>query len=180
MFRHEAAGDFEAAAEVAGDAARIGERFGDRDLFALAAHSQGTFLIKQGRVQEGLELMDEAMIAVTAQEVSPIPSGLVYCGVIVGCRQAYELRRAQEWTAALSRWCEEQPDMVAFTGRCLTHRAEIMCLRGAWEDALEEARRAARRCAQGNNELAGGEAVYVQARSASPAGRARRGRAGLP
>jgi DNA-binding CsgD family transcriptional regulator len=162
MFRHEAAGDFEGAAAVAGAAARVGERFGDRDLFALAVHSQGTFLVKQGRVREGLELMDEAMIAVTAQELSPIPSGLVYCGVIVGCQEAYELRRAREWTAALSRWCEQQPDMVAFTGRCLTHRAEIMCVHGAWDEALEEARRADRRSAQGRNELARGEAVYVQ------------------
>jgi DNA-binding CsgD family transcriptional regulator len=162
MFRHEAAGDFEGAAAVAGAAARVGERFGDRDLFALAVHSQGTFLVKQGRVREGLELMDEAMIAVTAQELSPIPSGLVYCGVIVGCQEAYELRRAREWTAALSRWCEQQPDMVAFTGRCLTHRAEIMCVHGAWDEALEEARRAGRRSAQGRNELARGEAVYVQ------------------
>jgi DNA-binding CsgD family transcriptional regulator len=162
MFSHEAAGEFERAAEVAGSAARVGERFGDRDLFALAVHSQGTLLVKQGRVREGVERMDEAMIAVTAEELSPIPSGLVYCGVIVGCQEAYELRRAREWTAALSRWCEQQPDMVAFTGRCLTHRAEIMCLDGAWDDALEEALRASRRCAQANNELARGEAAYVQ------------------
>jgi len=26
--------------------------------------------------------------------------------------------------------------MVAFTGRCLVHRAEIMQLHGAWQDAL--------------------------------------------
>ena len=30
--------------------------------------------------------------------------------------------------------------MVAFTGRCLAHRAGIMQLHGAWRDALEEAR----------------------------------------
>ncbi len=162
MFRHEAAGDLDAAAAVAADVAGIGERFGDADLFALAVHSQGTFLVKQGRIREGLELLDEAMLAVNAGELSPIPSGLVYCGAIVGCQEAYDPRRAQEWTAALSRWCEQQPDMVAFTGRCLTHRAEIMCLHGAWEEALEEARRAGRRCAQGDNLLAGGEAVYVQ------------------
>ncbi len=72
MFRHEAAGDFEAAAAVAADAAAVGERFGDPDLFALAAHSQGIFLVKQGRVPEGLALLDEAMVAVTAGELSPI------------------------------------------------------------------------------------------------------------
>ena len=162
MFRHEAAGDLEAAVAVAADAAATGERFGDPDLFALAAHSQGALLVKQGRTPDGLALMDEAMLAVTAGELSPIASGLVYCGVILGCQEAYEPRRAQEWTTALTHWCEQQPDMVAFTGRCLTHRAEIMCLHGAWEEALDEARRAGRRCAQGNNELAGGEAAYVQ------------------
>jgi DNA-binding NarL/FixJ family response regulator len=159
MFRHEAAGDLRAATAVAAAAAAVGERFGDPDLFALAAHSQGVFLVKQGRAREGLALMDEAMLAVTAGELSPIASGLVYCGVILGCQEAYEPRRAQEWTAALTQWCEQQPDMVAFTGRCLTHRAEILCLHGAWPDALEEAKRAGRRSAQGQNL---GEAVYLQ------------------
>ena len=55
----------------------------------------------------------------------------------------YEPSRAREWTAAPTRWCEDQPDMVAFTGRCLLHRAEIMELQGAWRDALEEAQRLA-------------------------------------
>lgn len=162
MFRHEAAGDYEAAAATAADAAEIGERFGDADLFALAAQSQGILLVKLGRVVEGLGLLDEAMVAVTAGELSPIVSGLVYCGVIVGCQEAYELRRAQEWTAALTRWCEEQPDMVSFTGTCLVHRAEIMQLRGAWREALEEAQRAGERCAQAMNRAAAAQALYRQ------------------
>lgn len=163
IFQHEAAGDLEAAATAAADAAAIGERFGDADLFALAVQAQGCLLVVQGRTVAGLALLDEAMVAVTAGELSPIASGLVYCGVILGCRDAYEPRRAHEWTAALTRWCERQPDMVAFTGRCLTHRAEIMCLHGAWPDALEEARRAGRRSAEGNNQSAAGDAAYVEA-----------------
>ena len=162
MFEHEAAGDLDAAIAAGADAAAIGERFGDADLFALATHDRGILLIKQGRVVEGLALLDEAMVAVTAGELSPIVNGFVYCGVITGCQAAYEARRAQEWTAALTRWCEQQPDMVAFSGTCLVHRAEIMQLRGAWPDALQEARRAGQRCALAMNESAAAQALYRQ------------------
>ena len=79
------------------------------------------------------------MVSVTSGEVSPIPTGIVYCGVIAGCEEVFEVRRAHEWTAALTRWCEGQPQMVSFTGRCLAHRAWIMQLHGAWDDALAEA-----------------------------------------
>jgi DNA-binding CsgD family transcriptional regulator len=162
MFQQEAAGEYEAAAATAADAAEIGERFRDADLFALAVQAQGIFLVKQGRIVEGISLLDEAMVAVTEGELSPIISGLVYCGVILGCQDAYELRRAQEWTAALTRWCKKQPDMVAFTGACMVHRAEIMQLHGAWPNALEEARRAGERCEQAMNRAAAAQARYRQ------------------
>jgi DNA-binding CsgD family transcriptional regulator len=162
VFQQEAAGDWNAAAATAGEAAAIGERFGDSDLFALAAHERGHILIQNGRMTEGLRLLDESMVAVTARELSPIVSGIVYCGVILACQDAYEVRRAQEWTAALSAWCERQPDLVAFTGRCLVHRAEILQLQGTWAAALEEARRASERCLQGENTAAAGEACYRQ------------------
>ncbi len=162
MLRHEASGDWEAAYATAADAAEIGERFGDADLLALAVHEQGCALIQQGRVEEGLGLLDEAMVAVVAGELSPIVTGIVYCSVIMGCQEVYALRRAQEWTAALTRWCEEQPDMVAFSGRCLVHRAEIMELHGAWREALEEARRARQRSEQGKNRSAAAQAFYLQ------------------
>jgi DNA-binding CsgD family transcriptional regulator len=160
MFQHEAAGDFAGAAAAAAVAAEVGERFGDADLVALAVHGQGQMLIGDSRVREGLALLDEAMVAVTTRELSPIVTGLVYCGVILACQEAYELRRAQEWTAALTRWCEQQPDLVAFTGRCLIHRAEIMQSRGEWSDALEEARLASRR--QGLSPAGTGQAFYRQ------------------
>lgn len=162
VLEQEVSGDWEAAAATAGKAAAIGERFGDSDLFALAAHEQGEILIRMGRLDEGLGLLDEAMVAVTAGELSPIVAGIVYCGVILACQAAHELRRAREWTAALSTWCARQPDLVAFTGRCLVHRAEIMQLEGALADALEEARRAAERCLQAENPAAAGEAFYRQ------------------
>jgi DNA-binding CsgD family transcriptional regulator len=162
MFEREAARDYEGAIAIARQAAAIGERFADADLFALAAQGQGILLIQQGRVVEGLALLDEAMLAVTAGELSPMVNGFVYCGVIMGCQAAHEPRRAREWTVALSRWCERQPDMVSFTGTCLVHRAEIMQLDGAWPAALAEAQRAVERCALAGNAAAAAQAVYRQ------------------
>jgi ATP/maltotriose-dependent transcriptional regulator MalT len=161
-FRHEAEGEFEAGAAVAARAAAIAERFNDAEAFALATQVQGHMLARAGRVRDGLALMDEAMVAVTAGKLSPIATGIVYCGVILDCREVYEVRRAREWTAALTRWCRQQPDVVAFTGRCLLHRAEIMQLSGAWGAALEEARSAGRRFVETRNPTAG-LALYRQA-----------------
>jgi DNA-binding CsgD family transcriptional regulator len=162
IFEHEAAGDYEGAAATAAAAAEIGERFGDKDLFALAVDTQGEVLVRGGRVREGLGLLDEAMVAATTGELSPIVTGIVYCGVILACEEVYELRRAREWTAVLTRWCEQQPDLVAFTGRCLVHRAQLMHLQGAWPDALAEAERANRRFETAMNQAAAAKACYLQ------------------
>jgi tetratricopeptide (TPR) repeat protein len=134
--------DFEAAYDAAAEVIEIGERFGDRDLVALGVMEQGQALLELRRAGEGLRLIDESMVAVTSGELSPIVAGIVYCYTIAVCQSAYELRRAQEWTTALTHWCEGEAEMVAHKGVCLVHRAEIMQLRGAWEAALEETRRA--------------------------------------
>jgi DNA-binding CsgD family transcriptional regulator len=153
-------GDNEAASLTFGRAAAIGERFGDPDLVALARHGQGRALIRRGRTAEGVQLLDEAMVAVTAGEVSPTVAGEVYCGVISGCQEIFDWRRAQEWTAALARWCATQPDLVAYRGQCLLRRAEVMQLRGFWPEALDEARRACERLAQPPGQTGYGAAFY--------------------
>lgn len=161
-FQQQATGDWEAAAETARRAAELGERFDDADLFALAAHAEGQMRVLHGAIVEGAALLDEAMVAATSRVESPIVTGVVYCGVILACVETYDVRRAREWTDVLARWCDDQPDLVAFTGRCLIHRSEIKQLRGDWSDALEEARRAGERLAQGFNRPATAQAFYRQ------------------
>src|SRR4029077_18572526 len=89
--------------------------------------------------------LDEAMVAVRTGELTPIISGIIYCGLIDSCRETFDVRRAQEWTAALNDWCVAQPEMVPYQGTCLLHRAEILQLRGSWPAALNEPRRACER-----------------------------------
>jgi DNA-binding CsgD family transcriptional regulator len=155
-------GEADAALASATQAAAIGEGFDDADLTAAARHAQGRALIDHGDVVAGLKRLDETMLAVVADELSPIMTGLMYCSVIDTCRQVYALGRACEWTAAFARVCAQQPDMVAFTGTCHVHRSEILQLQGAWPDALAEACRACER-AQRAERKPPGAALYQQA-----------------
>ncbi len=127
--------EFDAIAAVAG-------RFGDSDLRALGQLGRGQALVARGEAARGTAILDEAMLAVTTGEVSAIVAGIVYCAVIVSCQQVFDVRRAAEWTATMSRWCAGQQGLKPFRGQCLVHRSEIMQLQGEWSDAMEEVRQA--------------------------------------
>jgi len=127
------------------EAARIGERFRDRDLVALATHGRGRALLRQGRVADGLALLDEAMAAVVADVVSPALAGDIYCSVLEACAEIFDVRRGREWTMSMAQWCGTQPALVRYRGECLTYRAEFQQAEGAWSDALADAQLACER-----------------------------------
>jgi len=156
-------GDFGGAHALFTQAGDIAGRFGDRQLTNMSRYGRGHTLILSGRVADGLALVDETMIAITAGEVSPSIAGALYCSAIETFKGIFDLRRAQEWTAALGRWCEAQPDLVPFRGECLLYRAELMQLHGAWSDAMEESVRAGEWLAMRPGHPATGEALYRQA-----------------
>ena len=145
---HLIAGDCAAAIPMFEHAARIGLRCHDLDVITLSRLGHGQGLALSGRTAEGLAVLDEVMVTVTTDEVSPQIVGLAYCAVISVCQEIFDLRRAQEWTRALGRWCASQPDLVPYRGQCLVHRAEILQLHGAWAEAMQEALRARQRMSE--------------------------------
>ena len=139
-----------------------GRRFGDPDLLAQGLMCQGRLLLYGGRVAEGLALLDESMVGVSAGEVSPVIAGTVYCAMVEACQEIADLTRAATWTSALTRWCDTQPDLVPFTGQCAVHRGQILRLHGAFEGALAEFDLACRRYAESGAPAAAGLALTEQ------------------
>ena len=158
--QHLFSGDGEAAAAVFEQVVEVGARFRDPDVTAFGVLGSGQAMVACGNRERGLALLDEAMVAVTAEDVSPVTVGIVYCAVIENCHLAFDLDRAREWTAQLTRWCAAQPDLVPYRGQCLVHRAQVLALEGHWSQALEEIRRALERLGDPPGQPAVGMAWY--------------------
>jgi ATP/maltotriose-dependent transcriptional regulator MalT len=105
--------------------------------------------------------LDDAMVSITAGEVSPFATGVIYCAVISACMSARDLKRASAWTEALSAWCESDPSLVPFRGQCLVHRSQVYMARGAWDVARVEAERALAHLTEPPHPMLG-EALYQQ------------------
>jgi DNA-binding CsgD family transcriptional regulator len=159
---HVRAGEFEDALRVSAEAMAVGDRAGDGDVATLARLLHARSLIGLGRVAEGTALLDEVMVAATSGETSGAVTGLAYCAVIEICYEVFDLARAHEWTASLSRWCEAQPGLVLYRGQCQVHRSELMQLRGSWPDALDAAVEAGERFAAAGDDGSAGAAWYQQ------------------
>jgi len=153
-------GDLAAALDLAGRMVALGRESADNDLLAFGLLCQGECLVVLGDLTAGMRCLDEAMVSITTGEVSPIPTGIIYCGVIDTCMHACDLRRA-EWTEALSTWCGSDPSLVPYRGQCLVHRSQVLMARGAWAAAGEEAARARAHLAQAQHPALG-FALYQQ------------------
>lgn len=119
----------------------IGRRHGDPSLVAVGMVGEGRALVRQGRVPEGVGLLDEAMLAVLGGDLNPAWAGNAYCHLMSAAWELTDFRRAAEWTEATARWLEGMPVAVVFTGVCRVHRSQVHQLHGAWERAEADAAR---------------------------------------
>ena len=142
-------GDLDKAARLAERGIELGRALRCEDLEAEALQTLGRVRIDAGRAQEGLALLDEAMLFAVEGRLSPYSTGKVYCSLISACEALSDHRRAAEWTEATARWAERHP-LAVFPGLCRIHHATALQWRGAWAEAEREAVRASEELADIN------------------------------
>ena len=134
-------GDIDEALNLTKVTYETATRVGDRDLQVLSLHDQGRAMVAKNLVDEGMELMEEAMIDAVAGELGALATGKIYCNMIDICAKLADYRRASEWDQAARRWCKRVSNESGFPGVCRVKRAEIMRFKGSWAEAEDEARR---------------------------------------
>jgi serine/threonine protein kinase len=138
---YERDGDPERGLELAETVLELGERFGDRNLETLGLQDKGRMLVSMGRIEEGMRLMDEAMVTALGGELNPETTGRSYCNMLAVCDNVADYRRAGEWVEAAEKWCKSHSES-AFPGVCRIYSAEIKWLQGSWKSAAAEVQRA--------------------------------------
>jgi tetratricopeptide (TPR) repeat protein len=126
--------DLESAAAWNQKCMDVADRLDDEELRTEALHDQGRILVLQGKIEEGRDLIDEAMATAVSGAVHTHTLGALYCRTLTICSAIADFGRAREWTQAARRWCGPHR-ASSFPGICRVHGAETMRHQGQWGEA---------------------------------------------
>jgi DNA-binding CsgD family transcriptional regulator len=124
--------------DLGAEARACGRECGDLDLEMQGLSLQGLALVAEGRVEEGMVLVEEAAAAVLGGELSGADvAGWICCHLIYACERVSDTRRAAEWCGAMRGFCERW-EMPGMFGMCRAHHGSVLISEGRWEEAETE------------------------------------------
>jgi DNA-binding NarL/FixJ family response regulator len=130
--------DAMAAAHGAEAAAALGRKHGDLDLEYTALSLEGLALVAAGRVEAGMQLLDEATTAVVAGDFHDrSQAGVTCCHLISACELVRDFERAEQWCHRVRDFCQtwDHPPLFAV---CRTQYAGVLIASGRWHEAETE------------------------------------------
>jgi tetratricopeptide (TPR) repeat protein len=130
-------GDLASATEWAERAIEVGSKH-DAAAAAVGRVARARSVILRGEVERGLKLLEEAGVAAVSGELDPLSTGVVYCELVCALQGLAQYDLAEQWTEAMERW-RPSGAIGSLAGRCRVHRAEILRLRGACDEAEKQA-----------------------------------------
>jgi DNA-binding NarL/FixJ family response regulator len=109
-----------------------------RDLDVVGLALQGLAMTYGGDVAAGTELLDAAVAAATAGDVTDLMwMGKVCCWVIAACEETQDVARAGEWCLRVESICRAR-DLSPLFNVCRIQYASVQVARGTWAEAESE------------------------------------------
>ena len=126
-------------------ALEIGRELADPDLEIAALAQLGVALVRSGRWEEGMTLLDEAMAAAMGGEATDTHAICdTCCQTLVACEQIADLRRASDWCRVVIDFSESRR-FTPMHAWCRTIYAGVLIATGEWPRAERELLDALRR-----------------------------------
>lgn len=122
-------------------ARQLAVEFGDRHLELCALSQIGVALIEQGRIREGVPLIDEAIAGALAGEGQLDTVVFTSCQMIHSCNRCADFRRVVQWVRAADRFIERY-GCPYLNATCRAHYGGVLFATGDWHNAEEELRAA--------------------------------------
>jgi len=120
---------------LARQAVEIGRANGNSDLELMAIHAVGQALVQQGRTEEGMSLLDEAMAGVIGGEGGdPLTVAQMSCMTMVVCGSCFDLERATQWVQSLERFIDRYGCPFLYA-ECRTYYGRVLFENGDWPAA---------------------------------------------
>jgi DNA-binding CsgD family transcriptional regulator len=120
---------------LARQAAEIGRANGNSDLELMALHAVGQALVQQGRTEEGMSLLDEAMAGVIGGEGGdPLTVAQMSCMTMVVCGSCFDLARATQWVQSLQGFIDRYGCPFLYA-ECRTYYGRVLFENGDWAAA---------------------------------------------
>ena len=116
---------------LARQAVEIGRANGNSDLELMAMHAVGQALVQQGRTEEGMSLLDEAMAGVIGGESNPLTVAQLSCMTMVVCGSCFDVERATQWVQSLERFMDRYGCPFLYA-ECRTYYGRVLFESGDW------------------------------------------------
>ena len=113
----------------------IARKSGDGDLEVYALSLLGLIEVSAGRLEAGMQLLEEAMAAASAGRVRNVHTlAEAYCNLIMASTNAGDWERASEWCDLVDEFAREHGTMPLL-GACRTVHADVLVATGRWPEA---------------------------------------------
>jgi ATP/maltotriose-dependent transcriptional regulator MalT len=130
--------DLATAKRASAEILTLAQALDSTDLEVAALAIEGLALVREGQIDRGMSLLDEAMTAALAGEVQSLDLVITaFCFLICACENVRDLDRATQWCGKLAEFCRRF-DYRAMLAYCRTHHAAVLIWRGEWSEADAE------------------------------------------